>query len=166
VTLKTLVTGVAAVAVVAAAAGGVTSIASSASPATPAIQPVVFGVPMPQAPAPDLQAPLMNTLNGLVAPGSYSGSRGTYIEGGLGRITAIGADAKYNAKAQQGYFPLSFVVTDIDEEGNTATANVAATAANGATAPVTPLTFVQGPSPSGWQLSKQSVESLLASFTS
>ena len=161
-TLKTLFTGVAALAVVAAAAGGVTSIASSASSAAPAVQPVVFGIPMPQTPAPELQSPLMQTLNGLTAGGSFSGSKASYIEGGLGRIEARVADSKFQQKAAQGYFPLTFVIADIDQNGGVATANVTATAATGATANQ-PVTFVQGPSPSGWQISKDSALNLLSS---
>lgn len=164
--LKTLVTGVAAAAVVAAAAGGVTSIASSSSSGAPstiaAIQPVVMGIPMPQAPAPDLQAPLMQTLNGLAGGGSFSGAKGTYIEGGLGRIEGIAADREYSKAAAKGYFPLTFVVADIDSDGATATANVTATANTGATK-TEPVLFVAGPSPTGWQISKQSALALLSS---
>jgi hypothetical protein len=164
VTLKTLVTGVAAVAVVAAAAGGVTSIASSASPTTPAIQPVVFGVPMPLDPAPELSSPLAQTLNVLAGPGSFgnSGNKQAYIQGGLGRITAIGADAKYRDAQSKGYFPLNISVADVDENGPTATANVTATLANGAVKGPMPMTFVQGPSSTGWQLTQQSVADLSA----
>ncbi len=164
--LKTLVTGVAAAAVVAAAAGGVTSVASGmgsgASSTTAAVTPVVMGIPLPEAPAPDLQAPLTQTLNGLAGGGSFSGAKGTYIEGGLGRIESIAADREYNKAAAQGYFPLSFVVADIDSDGATATANVTATANTGATK-TEPVTFVAGPSPSGWQISKQSALALLSS---
>ncbi len=74
-TLKTLVTGVAAAAVVGAAAAGVTSIASRASSATPAVQPVVLDIPMPQAPAPDLQAPLLQTLQRPRRPAARSPAR-------------------------------------------------------------------------------------------
>jgi hypothetical protein len=166
VILKTLVTGVAAAAVVAGAAGGVTSIASGpgsgASWAPAAIQPVVLGIPMPQAPAPDLQAPLLQTLSGLAGPGTFSGSKGTYIEGGLGRFESIAADREYNKAAAQGYFPLSFVVADVDSDGATATANVTATANTGVSK-TEPVTFVAGPSPSGWQISKQSALALLSS---
>ena len=164
--LKTLVTGVAAVAVVAAAAGGVTSVASSlgsgASSSTAAIQPVVVGIPLPQAPAPDLQAPLLQTLTGLAGGGSFSGAKGTYIEGGLGRIEGIAADREYNKAAAKGYFPLSFVVADVDSDGTIATANVTATANTGASK-TEPVTFVAGPSPTGWQISKQSALALLSS---
>ncbi|TPG33477.1 hypothetical protein [Mycolicibacterium hodleri] len=163
---KTLVTGVAAAAVVAAAAGGVTSIASSASSGAPsttaAIQPVVMGVPLPQAPAPDLQAPLMQTLDGLAGGGSFSGAKGSYIQGGLGRIEGIAADREYSKAAAKGYFPLNFVVADIDSDGGTATANVTATANTGATK-TEPVIFVAGPSPTGWQISKQSALGLLSS---
>ena len=166
--LKTLVTGVAAAAVVAAAAGGVTSMASNASSGAPSVastvEPVVLGIPLPQDPAPDLQGPLVQTLSALVGPGSYSGAKGTYVQGGFGRATAILADRKYNQKAQEGYFPVTFVVADIDQNGPVATANVTATAATGATANQ-PVTFVQGPSPTGWQISESSVSSLLASFS-
>jgi hypothetical protein len=166
VILKTLVTGVAAAAVVAAAAGGVTSIASSASsgasPTTAAIQTVVLGIPMPQAPAPQLQQPLLDTLDGLAGPGSFSGAKGDYIEGGLGRFEGIAADREYNKAAAQGYFPLTFVVADVDSDGASATANVTATANTGVSKTV-PVSFVAGPSPSGWQLSKQSALALLSS---
>jgi hypothetical protein len=166
VILKTLVTGVAAAAVVAAAAGGVTSIAFSASSGAPssvsAVAPVVMGIPLPQAPAPDLQAPLLQTLNGLAGGGSFSGAKASYIEGGLGRFESIAADREYNKAAAQGYFPLNFVVADIDSDGQTATANVTATANTGATKTV-PVSFVAGPSPTGWQLSKQSALALLSS---
>ena len=164
--LKTLVTGVAAAAVVAAAAGGVTSIASSTGSGAPsttaAVQPVVLGLPLPQAPAPDLQAPLLQTLDGLAGGGSFSGAKGTYIEGGLGRIEGIAADREYSKAAAKGYFPLSFVVADVDSDGTIATANVTATANNGVSQ-TQPVTFVAGPSPTGWQLSKQSALSLLSS---
>ena len=164
--LKTLVTGVAAAALVAAAAGGVTSIASSANPGASstasAITPVVLGIPMPQAPAPELQAPLLQTLNGLAGGGSFSGAKASYIEGGLGRFESIAADREYNKAAAQGYFPLTFVVADVDSDGGTASANVTATANTGATKTV-PVTFVAGPSPTGWQLSKQSALALLSS---
>lgn len=158
-TLKTLVTGMTAAVVVAAAAGGVTSIASSASSAAPAITPVVWDLPMPQAPAPDLQAPLVQTVNALGAGGSFAG-KSVYIED-LGRVGRIGVEAKYNGLVSKGYFPLTATVADIDQNGTFATANVTATSANGSTASM-PLTFVQGPSPTGWQLTKNSLGDLAA----
>jgi hypothetical protein len=165
VTLKSLVTGfvtaAAGAAVVAAAAGGVTSIASGAPSQAPAIQNVVWDIPLPQAPAPDLQAPLVQTLSALAGGGSFSGKQ-IYIEGGLGRIETVAADRKFKQKAAEGYFPLSFVVTDVDQNGPIATANVTATAATGGTA-TQPMTFIAGPSPTGWQVSKGSALALLSS---
>ncbi|MDT5313668.1 MAG: hypothetical protein QOE74_2688 [Mycobacterium sp.] len=159
--LKTLVTGVAAAAVVAAAAGGVTSIASSMGSGAPstiaAIQPVVMGIPLPQAPAPELDGPLTDTVNALGAGGSFSG-KSVYIEN-LGRLESIAASSKYNSAVSKGYFPLTATVADVDQNGPIATADVTATSANGATATM-PLTFVEGPSPTGWLLTKQSLTAL------
>lgn len=162
-TLKTLITGAAAVALVGAAAAGVTSLASGASVASaPAVQPVVFGVPMPQAPAPDLQAPLLQTLSNLAGSGSFAGAKAAYVEGGVGRLEALTADRAYTNAAAKGLFPLSFNVADIDQNGGVATANVTATANNGVST-TQPVTFIAGPSPTGWQMSKASALTLLSS---
>jgi hypothetical protein len=152
---------VGAAAVVAAAAAGVTSIASVTA-AAPQVQPVVFGAPLPQTPAPELRGVLVQTLNGLAGAGSFFGPKGAYIQGGLGRTQALFADRAYNQAAAQGYFPLSFNVTDIDQEGGLATANVNANAHNGESASQS-VTFTVGPSPSGWQISQESAVNLLSS---
>jgi hypothetical protein len=162
VIVKSLVTGITAAALVGAAAAGTTAVISTVG-ASPAVAPVVRQVPMPQTPAPTLQEPLVATLTGLTAPGSFAGTKGSYIQGGVGRLEAITADRAYSNALAKGLFPLTFVVADIDDAGDgTATANVTATAANGATA-MQPLTFVAGPSPSGWQLSKGSAMALMSS---
>lgn len=158
-TLKFLVTGVAAAAVVAGGAAGVTSIASTTA-ASPAVSPVVFGVPMPQVPAPDLAGPLTQTLQALAGPGSFSG-KGPYIQGGIGRFEALTADRAYNNAAREGKFPLSFTVLNVDRNGGVATADVTATAPTGGTATQN-IVFVAGPSPSGWQVSKGSALNLLS----
>jgi hypothetical protein len=160
VTLKTLVTGMAAAAVVAGAAAGVTSVASPAVSSAPAVQPVVWDIPMPQAPAPDLQPPLLQTLQALAGGGSFIG-KASYIQGGIGRIESIAADRAYNKAAAEGKFPLTFNVADIDQEGGVANADVTATSALGTTATQS-VQFVAGPSPSGWQISKASALSLLS----
>lgn len=159
--LKTLVTGVAAAAVVAAAAGGVTSIASNASSGAPSeISPVVMGIPLPQAPAPELVGPLTDTLNVLAGPGSFSGNKSNYVEGGFGGFTGRLADRKYNAAVSKGYLPLTVALDNIDQNGNVAYANVTATLNTGDVRSM-PMTFVQSPvSPTGWQLSGQSVTDL------
>ena len=170
VTLKPLLTsltaGAATALVVGAAAAGVTSIAvgsgTAGAPAAPAVQPVVFDVPLPAAPAPDLQGPLLSTLTAGSGPGSFCGGKASYVQGGLGRIESRVADNGYNNAAAKGYFPLSFTIADIDQNGPVATANVTASSPSGAVA-TQPLTFIAGPSPTGWQLSKQSAMALISS---
>ena len=166
--LKTLVTGVAAAAVVAAAAGGVTSVASSlgsGAPSTTAqIAPVVKGIPLPQAPAPELQAPLSDTINALGSGGPFS-SKTPYLAklpiGFKGQ-----AERKYDNAVAQGYFPLTATVApDVDLNGNEATAKVSATSSNGTPAGPLPLTFAQSPtSPTGWVLTLGSLSVLSAAM--
>lgn len=162
-TLKSLVTsltaGAAAAAFVGAAAAGVTSIAAGAGIA--AAQPAAFGAPLPAAPAPELQGALVSTLSALAGPGSFAGGKGSFIEGGLGRIESRVADSSYNNAAAKGYFPLNFAIANIDQNGPVATASVTATAQNGAAATQN-VVFVAGPSPTGWQISKQSAMALLS----
>jgi len=160
VTLKTLVTGVAAAALVGGAAAGVTFIAFPAVSSAPAVQPVVWDVPMPQAPAPDLQAPLLQTLQALASGGSFAG-KAPYIQGGIGRIESIAADRAYTNAAQEGKFPLTFNIANIDSDGATASADVTATSALGTSATQS-VQFVAGPSPTGWQISKASALNLLS----
>jgi hypothetical protein len=160
VTLKTLVTGVAAAALVGGAAAGVTSIASPVVSSAPAVQPVVWDVPMPQAPAPDLQVPLLQTLQALGAPG-LSASKAPYIQGGIGRIEGRVADTKLREAQADGKFPLSFTLANIDQNGDIVTADVTATAATGGVATQN-IQFVPGPSPTGWQMSKQSLMALMS----
>ena len=160
-TLKSLFTSLtagAAAALAGAAVAGVTSIAAGAGVA--AAEPAVVNAPL--APAPELQGALMSTLSALSGPGSFSGAKGSYIQGGIGRIEGITADRAYNNAAAKGYFPLNFSIDGIDQNGPIATANVTATAASGVVA-TQPLTFVAGPSPTGWQISKQSALALLSS---
>ncbi len=156
-TLKTLVTGVAAVAAVGGAAVGVTSLASSTITAAPAVQPVVWDIPMPLAPEDDLVGPLTQTVNTLGSGGSFSG-KSAYIQG-LGRFTGKGVELKYNDAVAKGYLPLTASVADVVPSPGGATANVTATLASGEVRSM-PLTFVQGPSPTGWQLSSQSLFAL------
>ena len=162
-TLKILVTGVAAAALVGGAAAGVTSIAFSAGSSAPgavAVQPVVWDIPMPQAPPAQLEAPLLQTLQALAGGGSFVG-KASYIQGGIGRIEGIAADRAYNRAAAEGKFPLTFNVANIDDAGGVVSADVTATSALGTTATQN-VQFVPGPSPSGWQISKASALSLLS----
>ncbi|MBB2992951.1 hypothetical protein FHR72_004458 [Mycolicibacterium iranicum] len=123
--------------------------------------PAVLDAPLPAAPAPDLQGPLVSTLSALSGPGSFTGGKSAYVQGGLGRIEARVADNGYANAAAKGYFPLNFAVNNIDQNGPIATATVTATAQTGAAATQN-VTFVAGPSPTGWQISKQSAMALLS----
>src|SRR5882757_3427871 len=111
----------AAAVMVAGAAAGVTSVASPAVSPAPAVQPVVWDIPMPQAPAPDLQSPLLQTLQALAGGGSFSG-KASYIQGGIGRIESIAADRAYNRAAAEGKFPLTFNIANIDQQDAVVTA--------------------------------------------
>ena len=156
--LKTLVTGFAAAAVIGGAAAGVTSVASGTIAASPAVQPVVWDIPMPAAPLTTMwTAELTQTVNTLGSGGSFTG-KSAYIQG-LGRFTGKGVELKYNDAVAKGYLPLTATVSDVIPNGNTATANVTATLASGEVRSM-PLTFVRGPSPTGWQLSSQSLFAL------
>lgn len=165
--LKSLATGVAtaagAVAIVGAAAAGVTSVATtttaaSATATSVAVQPMSWDVPMPAAPAPQLQGALTQTLTALTG-GSFS----PYVEGGLGRGEQILADRAYRNAQAKGYFPVTFNVADIDQNGPVATANVTATAANGAVTS-RPLTFLSAPSPTGWVVQKGTAMAFLSAL--
>jgi hypothetical protein len=104
---------------------------------------------------------LVSTLSALSGPGSFAGGKSSYVEGGLGRIEARVADNSYANAAAKGYFPLNFAVSNIDQNGPVATASVTATAQNGAAASQN-VVFIAGPSPTGWQISKQSAMALLS----
>ena len=84
--------------------------------------------------------------------GSFAG-KAPYIQGGIGRIESIAADRAYTKAAQEGKFPLTFNITNIDSDGATASADVTATSALGTSATQS-VQFVTGPSPSGWQIAK------------
>jgi hypothetical protein len=163
VTLKTVVTGVAAAALVAAAAGGVTSIASTVT-AAPAVAPVVFGIPMPEAPPASVEDQLNDTLAALGAAGPFS-SRLAYIEP-LGGLTGRLAESQYNGLVKKGVFPLTATISNVQQNGNTATGLVSAVSANGSPHTTT-LTFAQNTSsPTGWVLTAGSLRTLSASVSS
>jgi hypothetical protein len=160
VTLKSLVTGAAAAVAIAGAAVGVTSIASPVTSPAPAVSPVVWDIPMQPPPPPNVEGPLLQTLQALGGPG-LSGSKAPYIQGGIGRIEGRVADTKLKQAQAEGKFPLSFTVSNILPAGAGVTADVTATAATGGVASQNIL-FVPGPSPTGWQMSKQSLMALMS----
>lgn len=159
-TLKALVSGAAAAVAIAGAAAGVTSIASSDVMNTPRVAPVVWDIPLPEQPPTDVEGPLLATLQALGAPG-LSASKAAYIQGGIGRIEGRVADSKLREAQAEGKFPLSFSLKNVQPSGAGFTADVTATAANGGVASQN-IAFVPGPSPTGWQMSKQSLMALMS----
>lgn len=157
--VKILAAGTAAVVAVAVAAAGLTSMSSS--PPAPRVQPVVFDVPLPLAPATALPTAdqLSNVLYRLADPSVPFANKSGLVEGGIGPMEARLADHQLQKAAKKGQLPLSFTVSDIAPAGpGAATADVAVSGPK-ITAPVTEhVTFVdQG----GWMLSRGSAMSLL-----
>jgi hypothetical protein len=163
VTVKSLATGIAAVAAIGAAAAGVTCIASVTG-ASPRVQPVVFGVPLPQDPAVDLPTPdqLVTVLNTLQDPSVSFASKGYLVEGGIPVPIGI-ADHELQKAASKGSLPLTFNINNIVPAGpGAATATITASGPRLAPTPEY-LTFVdQG----GWKLSHDSAMTLISAVRS
>ena len=106
------------------------------------------------------EGPLLQTLQALGGPG-LSASKAPYIQGGIGRIEGRVADTKLREAQAEGKFPLSFTLKNIDQNGPVVNADVTATAATGGVASQN-IQFVPGPSPTGWQMSKQSLMALMS----
>ena len=162
-TVKSLATGIAAVAAIGAAAAGVTCIASVTG-ASPRVQPVVFGVPLPQNPAVDLPTPdqLVTVLNTLQDPSVSFASKGNLVEGGIPVPVGI-ADHELQKAASKGSLPLTFNISNIVPAGpGAATATITASGPRLAPTPEY-LTFVdQG----GWKLSHDSAMTLISAVRS
>ena len=79
----------------------------------------------------------------------------------LTSVVATLADRKYQDAAAKGYFPVTFTVVDIDQNGPVVTANVTAAANTGGTA-TQPVVFVSGPSPTGYQITKESALAVMS----
>lgn len=163
--VKSLATGVAAVAAISAAAAGVTSLAP-VGPAVPGVVPVVFGIPMPLDPAPnvpvaaDVPTPnaLVGILSGLADPSVPFANKSGLIEGGIDPFMAHHADKRLQKAAQKGQLPLSFNVANIAPSGpGAATSDV--TVSGPQMAPQTiNLTFVDQ---DGWKLARSSAMTLM-----
>jgi hypothetical protein len=172
-TMKTLATGMAAVAAIGAAAAGLTAIAS-ARPADYQLQPVVFGAPLPQDPAPT-PAPAANLptagqltglLNSLADPNVSFTNKSDLVEGGIGGMEAHVADHELKKAAKNGDLPLSFSVTNIQPGAPGSASATADVAVSGPklTSPVSQnVTFVNQGS---WVLSRSSAMELLQAASS
>ncbi len=157
-TLKLLATGVAAAAAIGAAAAGVTSIATVTA-VGPHVQPVVFGAPLPLAPADVPTADqLTEVLNALQDPNVPFANKSDLISGGIGRGEGSIADNKLRQAASAGQLPLTFNITNIQSTGPSMV-NADVTATGPQLPPTTrTLSFLdQG----GWKLSRSSAKALL-----
>ncbi|WP_343572078.1 hypothetical protein [Mycobacterium sp.] len=165
--MKTLATGVAAVAAIGAAAAGVTCIASVGT-ASPHVQPVVFGVPLPQDPAAPVgvdmptAGQLSTVLNTLQDPSVSFAQKGDLIEGGIPVPVGL-ADHELQKAAAKGSLPLVFNITNIAPSGpGAATATIIASGPHLTPTPEY-LRFVdQG----GWKLSHDSAMTLISAVRS
>jgi hypothetical protein len=162
ITVKSVATSVAAVAAMGAAAVGVTSVASVA-PTVPQVQPVAFGAPLPQDPAPAANIPtavqLTGLLNSLADPNVPFANKSNLVEGGISPTEAHLADHELKKAAKNGDLPLSFNVANIQPGApGSATADVSVSGPK-LTSPVTQsVTFVNQGS---WMLSRASAMELL-----
>ena len=164
-TFKSIVTGVAAVAAIGAAAGGMTSIAFS-GPAQ--VQPVAFGVPLPQdpapAPAPGVKVPTAAQLTGLLSsladPIVPFANKSNLVEGGISGTEAHIADHELKKAANNGDLPLAFNVANIQPGAapGWATADVAVSGPKLPNPVTQNITFVKQGS---WMLSRASAMELL-----
>lgn len=166
--MKTLATGMAAVAAIGAAAAGLTAIAT-ADPAGYQVQPVVFGAPLPQDPAPTpIPGPAANLptapqltglLNSLADPNVPFANKSDLVEGGISGMEARVADHELKKAAKNGDLPLAFSVSNIRQgDPGAALADVAVSGPK-LTSPVTQnVTFVNQGS---WMLSRSSAMELL-----
>ncbi|WP_373140971.1 hypothetical protein [Mycobacterium marinum] len=165
-TLKSITMGMAAAAAIGAAVTGVTVVTSAAG-ASYQVQPVVFGAPLPQDPAPapapatdvPTAAELTGLLNSLVDPNVSFTSKSGLVEGGIGGTEARLADHELKKAAKNGDLPLSFTVANIaPAAAGAATADVSVSGPK-FTAPITQnVTFVNQGS---WVLSRSSAMQLL-----
>ncbi|MHA7649311.1 hypothetical protein ACX9NE_05685 [Mycobacterium sp. ML4] len=157
--MKSIVIGAAAVAAIGAAAAGVTAVTN---PAAYQVQPVVFGAPLPQDPAPAAlpsPAQLTGILTSLADPNVPFANKSDLVEGGIGGTEAHIADHQLKKAAKNGDLPLAFSVANIQPAaGNSATADVSVSGPK-LTPPVTQnVTFVNQGS---WVLSRGSAMELL-----
>ncbi len=162
-TQKLLATCVAAAVILGGAAGGLAAADAISPIASPAVQPVVFGIPLPQDPAADLPTAdqLYGVLYGLADPNVPFAAKSNLVEGGIGRIEARAADGLMKNAVAKGQLPLNFSVTNIaPAAGGSASATVTATG-NGVGPITQSIVFVnQG----GWKLSRASAGLVLSLF--
>jgi hypothetical protein len=154
----------AALAVVGGAAAGLASNVSGIPSGLPQVQLASVGAPLPQDPPPPAPAPTLNVptpdqltgiLNNLSNPGVSYRTKDGLVEGGIGSGEGHQMDHDLRVAYRNGQLPLSFDVSNIQQNGPTTVMSDVAISGPKLPAPVTkPLMFVN--QPGGWVLSSPS----------
>ena len=166
--MKSLAISAAALAVVGGAAAGLASNASGIpSAGLPQVELAAVGAPLPQdppPPAPALNLPtadqLTDILNNLSNPGVSYRTKDGLVEGGIGSGEGHQMDHELRVAYRAGQLPLSFDVSNIQQNGPTTIMSDVAISGPKLSAPVTKnLMFVN--QNGGWVLSSPSATSLV-----
>jgi hypothetical protein len=166
--MKSVAISAAALAVVGGGAAGLASSAPGIAPAgLPQVQLASVGAPLPQdppQPASTLNLPtpdqLTDILNNLSNPGVSYRTKDGLVEGGIGSGEGHEMDHELRVAYRNGQLPLSFVVSNIQQNGPTTVMSDVAISGPKLRAPVTKnLMFVN--QNGGWVLSSPSGTSLV-----
>ncbi|MGO9511463.1 MAG: hypothetical protein ACLPXZ_30555 [Mycobacterium sp.] len=165
--MKSLAIGAAALAIVGGAAAG---LAPGVAPAgLSQVQLAAVDAPLPQDPPPPAPAPTLNLptsdqltgiLNNLSNPGVSYRTKDGLVEGGIGSGEGHEMDHELRVAYRNGQLPLSFDVSNIQQNGPTTIMSDVAVSGPKLPAPVTkPLMFVN--QNGGWVLSSPSATMLV-----
>jgi hypothetical protein len=162
--VKSVAISAAALAVV---GGGAAGLASSVSPAgLPQVQLASVGAPLPQDPQPastmilPTSDQLLGILNNLSNPGVSYRTKDGLVEGGIGSGEGHEMDHELRVAYRNGQLPLSFVVSNIQQNGPSTVMSDVAVSGPKLSAPVTkPLMFVN--QNGNWILSSPSATMLV-----
>jgi hypothetical protein len=166
--MKSIAISAAALAVVGGGAAGLASSASGIAQAgLPRVQLASVGAPLPQdptQPASTLNLPtadqLTDVLNQLSNPGVSYRTKDGLVEGGIGSGEGHEMDHELRVAYRNGQLPLSFVVSNIQQNGPTTVMSDVTVSGPKLRAPVTkPLMFVN--QNGGWVLSSPSATMLV-----
>jgi hypothetical protein len=165
--MKSVAISAAALAIIGAAAG-LASNASGIPSGLPQVQLAAVGAPLPQdpptSPAPTMNLPtpeqLTDILNNLSNPGVSFRTKDGLVEGGIGSGEGHEMDHELRVAYRNGQLPLSFDVSNIQQNGPTTIMSDVAIAGPKLSAPVTkPLMFVN--QNGNWVLSSPSATMLV-----
>jgi hypothetical protein len=165
--MKSIAVSAAALAVVGGGAAGLASSASGIAPAgLPQVQLASVGAPLPQDPQPastmilPTADQLTGILNNLSNPGVSYRTKDALVEGGIGSGEGHEMDHELRVAYRNGQLPLSFVVSNIQQNGPTTIMSDVAVSGPKLSAPVTkPLMFVN--QNGNWILSSPSATMLV-----